>query len=243
MPSLSLLAAVQLDNPLTWAIIIGWIMSVVLHEFSHGLVGYLGGDYTIKERGGLTLNPIQYIDPVFSLLLPVLFLIMGGVPLPGGVTYIRRDLLKSRAWDSAVAAAGPAMNFILFILLALPFHPALGWINTNVTADKYETWQKFLGAMALLQIIAVIINLLPVPPLDGFNIIAPYMNPETRIKLSTPPVSTFAFFVLFMILWNSPGAMQAIYRAIDRVLTVLGFDDAAIIMMSRCYNLALFGKA
>jgi hypothetical protein len=105
---------------------------------------------------------------------------MGGVPLPGGVTYIRRDLLKSRLWDSAVAAAGPAMNFILFILLALPFHPMLGWIDTNIPPNQYQPWQIFLGAMALLQIMAVGINLLPVPPLDGFNIIAPYLNPELR---------------------------------------------------------------
>src|SRR4051812_36466058 len=149
------LATIAWQSPLFWAVLIGWILSVVLHEFAHGLVAYLGGDYTIKERGGLTLNPIQYIDPIFSLLLPALFLMMGGVPLPGGVTYIRRDLLRSRLWDSAVAAAGPAMNLILFLLLALPFHPNLGWIDTNLPASAYKPWQIFLGAMALLQITAV----------------------------------------------------------------------------------------
>jgi Zn-dependent protease len=237
-----LLAAVDIQSPLTWAVVIGWIMSVVLHEFAHGFVAYLGGDYTIKERGGLTLNPLQYIDPVFSLLLPIVFLMMGGVPLPGGVTYIRRDLLRSRAWDSAVAAAGPAMNLLLFLLLALPFHPILGWIDTNVSADQYKNWHVFLGAMALLQIIAAIINLIPVPPLDGFNMIGPYMDRETRIKLATPPVSTFAFFVLFLILWHSP-LMQRIYDFADRLLDALGFDASAIIMMTRCYNRALFGRA
>ena len=220
--------------------IIGWIMSVVLHEFAHGLVGYLGGDYTIKERGGLTLNPIQYIDPIFSLLLPAIFLMMGGVPLPGGVTYIRRDLLKSRLWDSAVGAAGPAMNFILFILLALPFHPKLGWIDTNMPQNQYQPWQIFIGALALLQILAVGINLLPVPPLDGFNIIAPYLKPDLRQKLMTPPISTFCFFVLFMILWNSP-LMSRILEVTDRLLMVLGFDDSAIVMMYRSFKIALFG--
>lgn len=220
--------------------IIGWIMSVVLHEFSHGLVGYLGGDYTIKERGGLTLNPIQYIDPIFSLLLPAIFLMMGGVPLPGGVTYIRRDLLKSRLWDSAVAVAGPAMNFILFILLALPFHPKLGWIDTNMPQSQYQPWQIFMGALALLQILAVGINLIPVPPLDGFNILAPYLKPDLRQKLMTPPISTFCFFVLFMILWNSP-LMSRILEVTDRLLMVLGFDDSAIVMMYRSFKIALFG--
>src|SRR3954462_3825544 len=115
------LATIAWQTPLFWAVFIGWIMSVILHEFAHGFVAYLGGDYTIRERGGLTLNPFQYIDPVFSLLFPALIFLMGGVPLPGGVTYIRRELIRSRAWQVAVSAAGPAMNFLLFLLLCLPF--------------------------------------------------------------------------------------------------------------------------
>src|SRR5436309_1747647 len=95
-----MLALVNIHNPLLWAILIGWILTVVLHEFAHGLVGYLGGDYTVKERGGLSLNPLQYVDPVMSLLLPAVFLMMGGVPLPGGATFIRRDLLRGHLWDS-----------------------------------------------------------------------------------------------------------------------------------------------
>src|SRR3954469_9534118 len=104
-----MLAAANFQNPLLWAVLIGWILSVVLHEFAHGLVGYLGGDYTIRERGGLSLNPLQYVHPIYSLLLPAIFLVLGGVPLPGGATYIRHDLLRSRWWDSAVSLAGPAM--------------------------------------------------------------------------------------------------------------------------------------
>src|SRR3954466_7301628 len=101
--------AADFQSPLFWAVFIGWVLSVVLHEFAHGFVAYLGGDYTIRERGGLTLNPLQYVDPVMSLLLPARLLLMGGVPLPGGVTYIRRDLLRGRAWQAAVSLAGPAM--------------------------------------------------------------------------------------------------------------------------------------
>ena len=89
--------------------------AVILHEFAHGIVAYWGGDYTIKERGGLTLNPLQYIHPVFSIVVPVLILIVGGVPLPGGATYIRRDLLKGDLWDTAVSLAGPAMDLLVFL--------------------------------------------------------------------------------------------------------------------------------
>src|SRR3954447_14960501 len=115
-----MLAVTDFANPMLWAVIIGWIFTVILHEFAHGVVGYLGGDYTIKERGGLTLNPLQYIDPLNSLVFPAIALLLGGVPLPGGVTYVHRELLRSRAWSSLVALAGPAVNFILFLLCALP---------------------------------------------------------------------------------------------------------------------------
>ena len=57
-------------------------MSVVVHEFAHGLVAYLGGDYTIRERGGLTLNPLQYVDPVMSIVLPVVVLLAPLVSVP-----------------------------------------------------------------------------------------------------------------------------------------------------------------
>ena len=238
-----MLAAVDFNSPITWAILIGWIMSVVLHEWAHGFVGYLGGDYTIKERGGLSLNPLQYVDPVMSLLLPAVFLMMGGIPLPGGVTYIRHDLLRGRAWESAVAAAGPAMNLLLFVLLALPFHPKVGWIDVTMSVGQYKAWHIFLGAMVLLQGTAVALNLIPVPPLDGFNIIAPYMAEDTRVKLTTPPISTYSFLALFVLLWSVPAIFGGIIWLTVRVLMSLGFDHEAILMMLQCYQLALFGRS
>ena len=236
-----MLAAVALDNPLTWAILIGWILSVVIHEFAHGVVAHWGGDYTIKERGGLSLNPLQYIDPVMSIILPAVVLMMGGIPLPGGVTYVRRDLLRSRAWDAAVSAAGPASNFILFLLLSLPFHPTIGWI-TPPPAAQAPNFHIFLAAMAQLQMIAVILNLVPIPPLDGFNLISPWLPADLRQKLSTPPISTIAFLVFFLVLWKSPAPIRAIYELTMRIQLWMGFDVDAMVMMARCYNIALFGS-
>src|SRR3954462_3070523 len=141
-----MLAVVEFSNPLLWAVFIGWIMSVVLHEFAHGLVAYLGGDYTIRERGGLTLNPLQYVDPVMSIILPMVFLAMGGIPLPGGVTYVRTDLLRSRLWATAVSAAGPRMDLLLFIGLALPLNPRLGWVPATLPVAEWTPAQKLVGA-------------------------------------------------------------------------------------------------
>src|SRR5688500_18348691 len=180
------LALVDVNDPLLWAIFIGWILSVVLHEFAHGIVAYWGGDYTIRERGGLTLNPLQYIDPFMSLVLPAIVFLIGGVPLPGGATYIRRDLIRSRAWQVAASAAGPAMNFLLFLLLCLPFHPRIGWIAPPAPGGTLSMALIFVGAMVWLQMLAVLFNLVPVPPLDGFQILAEFMDEDTRTRLTQP---------------------------------------------------------
>jgi Zn-dependent protease len=236
-----MLAITDFSNPMFWAVMIGWIMSVVLHEFAHGLVGYWGGDYTIRERGGLTLNPLQYVDPVMSLILPAIYLLMGGVPLPGGSTFVRRDLLRGRGWNSAVSLAGPAMNFLLFLACALPLHPALGWANYDVYPAGFTNAQTFLAAMAMLQFIAVILNLVPIPPLDGFQAISPLMDEASRERFSTPPVSTFLFIGYFLVLWNVPGVLQGIYSLFGRLLLLMGFGDYARYAFGTAFNQALYG--
>jgi Zn-dependent protease len=237
-----MLASIDFANPMLWALIIGWIFSVILHEFAHGLIGYLGGDYTIRERGGLSLNPLQYIDPVFSLILPAIFLLMGGIPLPGGSTFIRRDLLRTRGWSAAVSLAGPATNLLLFLALMLPFHPRFGWVQLSSDPYQWTNPQMFLAALGMLQMVAVVINLIPVPPLDGFGAISPYLDPETRQKLMTPPLSTMLFLGLFILLWKVPGFFQAIYRLTDMILAKLGYDGDTIAFFGMSYNRCLLGR-
>jgi Zn-dependent protease len=70
----------------------GWLASLVLHEFSHSLVAYLGGDREVRPRGFLTLNPLKFMDPVYSIAIPVLFTLIGGVPIIAGRTLIDRSL-------------------------------------------------------------------------------------------------------------------------------------------------------
>src|SRR2546421_4779152 len=152
-----------IGNPrLFGAVLVGWIISVILHEFAHGVVAYWGGDYTIRERGGLTLNPLQYIDPLFSIIIPVVVLFLGGIPLPGGVTYIRRDLLRSRFWDTAVSLAGPAMNFILFIACALPLHPPFHLLRPQARLQKLADPPIFFGSLAFFPPLALLLKLRPV---------------------------------------------------------------------------------
>jgi Zn-dependent protease len=235
-----MLAAVDFSSPLLWAVFIGWIMSVVLHEFAHGLVGYWGGDYTIRERGGLTLNPLQYIDPVMSIVLPMVVFLLGGVPLPGGVTYIRRDLLRGAGWTAAVSAAGPLMNFLIFLALVLPFHPKVGWVDPPLRTADASTALVFVGCMAWLQMLSVLLNLLPLPPLDGFGIVSAWMDERSRERFLTPPLSYGLFFALFLLA-KPLGLFEAFHHVIEQFLLRLGFGGHEVQFFGRSFNQGLFG--
>src|SRR5512141_1361488 len=135
----------------------GWIFSLTLHEFSHALVAYRGGDFTVREKGYLTFNPLKYTHPVYSILLPLLFLVMGGIGLPGGAVYIETWRLRSRGWISAVSLAGPFANLLLAIVLGI----VLRFAPPNASG----IWPG-LAFLAFLQVSALVLNLIPLPPFD-----------------------------------------------------------------------------
>jgi Zn-dependent protease len=174
-------------------VLIGWIFSLCLHEFSHALVAYYGGDTTVKDKGYLTFNPLKYTHPVFSLLLPLLFLVMGGIGLPGGAVYIEKWRLKNRNWESTVSVAGPLSNAFLALVLGLILR--FGPVGVS------GIWPgiAFLG---LLQVSAVVLNLLPIPPFDGFGIIEPHLPMDIRVKFAE--TRGMLSWAVFLILWYVP---------------------------------------
>jgi len=183
-----------MDKFLTFIVVlVGWIFSLSLHEFAHALVAYLGGDTSVKEKGYLTFNPLKYTHPIFSIALPLLFLFMGGIGLPGGAVYIETWRLRGPKWRSAVALAGPTANFILIILFAilLQFAPSM----------PTSFWSG-IAFLTLLQIYAVVLNLIPVPPLDGFGIIEPYLSREMLERIE--PMRGMMIWIVFLVLWYIP---------------------------------------
>ncbi len=193
-----------------------WVFSVCLHEFGHAWAAYRGGDYTVREKGYLTLNPLNYTHPVYSLLMPVVFMMMGGIGLPGGAVYIERHLLRSRGWDTWVSLAGPAMQLPLIILISLLFK--LGWLQN----DPGSLASVSLGFLLQLEISSLILNLLPVPPLDGFQAIAPWLPEETREKMFA--VSNQAIWILFLALWFIPPLNAALWNSVYFFCDLVGVD-------------------
>ena len=199
---------------MTFAIVLfGWIFSLCLHEFSHALVAYLGGDYTVREKGYLTFNPLKYTHPLFSLVLPLLFLIMGGIGLPGGAVYIERWRIRNPLMLSLMSLAGPLSNLLVAIVLGLilRFWPALP-----------ETVLPGLSFLLVLQVSAVLFNSLPVPPFDGYNVLEPFVSPGLRMQVDR--FRDMAFWVILLLFWFVPAVSDSFWQTVFRVSTFLGVE-------------------
>ncbi len=169
---------------------IGWIVSICLHEFGHAILAYWGGDTSVKGKGYLTLNPFKYSEPGYSLILPLLFLMMGGVGLPGTAVYINNQNLGSRWRQSAVAAAGPIASILTVLAFAGIF---------RVVSSPIAWVQPALAFLIWLQVWGLLINLLPIPSLDGFGIIEPFL--ARQIRSYAKPFYQYGFFGILLLLW------------------------------------------
>ncbi len=227
-----------MGNTQLLAIIIGWIMSVCLHEYAHALAAYLAGDRSVRDRGYLTMNPLLYIDPVNSILFPALFLWFGGIPLPGGAVLVDRSAFRKKWQASAVSGAGPLTNFVLFLLLSAVIHPKVGLVPNQVV-QTWPAWAVFAGAMAFLQIFAVLLNLIPMPPMDGFNVIEPYLDPATRQRIMNSRVSSLGFIIIFAAFVFIPQVSAFFFNIIFAMFAAIGIHPS---VPYACYQIALFGR-
>jgi Zn-dependent protease len=173
------------------AVVLIWIISLCLHEYSHARTAYEGGDTSVAAKGYLSFNPFAYMDPVNSVLLPIVFLALGGMALPGGAVWIDRSRLRTRRWETAVSLAGPAANLVMCLLLALPF--MLGIADASSTGGLWQV----LAVAAYFQLIAVLLNLLPVPGLDGYGALEPWLPPAVVEELR--PYRRYGIFLLFIL--------------------------------------------
>ncbi|MFP6580931.1 MAG: site-2 protease family protein [Candidatus Hydrogenedentota bacterium] len=191
-----------------------WVFSLCVHEFSHAIVAYQGGDYTVKDKGYLSFNPLKFMHPGLSIGLPLFFLLIGGIGLPGGCVYIERHLLRSRGWDCLVSLAGPLSNLGLAILLSLPF--SLGFVEFTT---ENPLWNA-IAFLVMLQVFAVILNMLPVPGLDGFGALSAWMDELLRQKIYR--YSNMAFIGLFVLIFYVDGFNKLLWGSVMFVTRILG---------------------
>jgi Zn-dependent protease len=192
-------------------VLFGWIFSLCLHEFSHALVAYYGGDVTVRDKGYLTFNPLKYTHPLYSILLPLLFLVLGGIGLPGGAVYIETWRLRSKRWESAVSLAGPLSNLLLGVILAV----VLRVVNPPNTGP----WPA-VAFLAFLQVMAAVLNLIPLPPFDGYGALAPFLNHDLRMRINQN--ATLIMLVVFFALWSLPFVNNALWSFVGWLANLMG---------------------
>ena len=154
------------------------IMSIILHEISHGYAAYKMGDMTAKSMGRLSLNPLKHIDPFGSVLLPVVLYFTSGLVIGYAkpVPYNPNRFENKRKGEVIVGLAGPACNLVLAIIFAILGRAAkLLYFSTGGGALGY--WLFVICASAVsVNLCLMFFNLIPLPPLDGSSIIAPFLS-------------------------------------------------------------------
>jgi Zn-dependent protease len=197
-------------------VFVGWIISLCLHEWGHAATAWAGGDRGVEELGYLTLNPLRYANPFMSIVIPLAFLAMGGIGFPGGAVYVNKRALRGPAWRAAVSAAGPAMNLAFLAALALVIH--VGGASGALLAAL-----AFLG---FLQATAFILNLLPIPGLDGFGIIESLFPEGERPAMAQ--IGRFASLAFFVVILSAPQVLQPVWQAAEGLCNLLGIDTGDI---------------
>jgi Zn-dependent protease len=220
--------SVLLTSGIVLLVLGGWAVSLCLHEFGHAAVAYRGGDWTVRGKGYLTLDIRRYTDVGLSFVLPVVFLLLGGIPLPGGAVWINHGMIRSRPMQSMVSLAGPLTNLVLGALLtiavalvpSMPLGLAVG-----------------LSALAFIQVLAFVLNILPIPGLDGFGVLEPYLSmPARQLAAKVRPWATI---VLFLLIVGLPGVARVFF---DLGIAVFGAIGGDARFAFEGYNLLLFWR-
>lgn len=167
------------------------LFSVIVHEVAHGYVALRNGDPTARMLGRITLNPVPHIDPIGTILLPLLLLMSGAGIIFGWAKPVPVNPLNFRNYrlgELTVSAAGPLSNLALAVLFAL----LLRYGAINVGLMKFALW----GVQ--INIFLALFNLIPIPPLDGSHILEIFLPPNlARLYAYLEPVGFILILVLF----------------------------------------------
>lgn len=169
---------------------------MILHELSHGLAAYWLGDRTAKDAGRLTFNPIRHIDPVMSILVPVV-LYMLRAPVFGGAKPVPVNYhnLKWHEWGMAlVAVAGPLTNFLIAFIAFL-----IGHFSGLLYGGGGEIPEFIFTELVFINLGFMIFNLIPIPPLDGSRIL--YAIAPDGFRNILISMERYGFIIVYLMIF------------------------------------------
>ncbi|WP_017542184.1 site-2 protease family protein [Nocardiopsis prasina] len=175
-------------------ILLGWIVSVAVHEFAHALAAYLAGDRSLRGSAYLRFNPFAYREAFGGLVLPVVYLGLGGFGLNGPPTYVDWERVPSRGRRIMVALAGPLASLVLSALLALTVS-----LLVPVGQDTTNWAISSIAFLSLANLTSAVVNLLPVPGLDGYHVLAAFRG--ARWTEFVRVNGLFCSIAVFAVLW------------------------------------------
>jgi Zn-dependent protease len=182
-----------------------FLLAVVAHEFGHGFMASLWGDHTAKEEGRLTLNPIPHLDPIGTVLFPIIGMVTGIPFLFGWAKPVPIDPRRFRKFRPGlfwVSAAGPLANAVTAFICALGLVLLTRFAPPDFSLLKEFSTMLYYGIF--INFALGLFNLIPLPPLDGSKIIESFLSYPAQQKYER--LSQYSFFILMGLLLT--GALQ-----------------------------------
>jgi len=195
------------------------LFAITLHEAAHGYVARHFGDMTAYQQGRISLNPLRHIDPVGTILLPLLTLWMGGIlfgwakPVPVNFSALRRPK-QDMLW---VALAGPASNLFMALCWALVAKLAWTFPGSYFAEPMMEMARVGININAVL----MVLNLLPLPPLDGGRVAVSLLPHRQAYKLSM--IEPYGMFILIFLAVATPVLGWILSPLVNGLMRLIGF--------------------
>ena len=174
------------------------LLAVSLHEAAHAWMADKKGDPTSRLMGRLTFNPIKHIDPIGTILVPILMIVMTGFafgwakPVPVDARNFHNPK-KDMMW---VAMAGPASNFIMAFVWAIFLHISVLFVDSRSSISLFFLLMPIAGIT--INVILGVLNLLPIPPLDGGRIMSGLLSPRASLQYSK--IEPYGFFIIIALM-------------------------------------------